>query len=384
MRVPQGAMTTYHGTWSDREPAFGVEAQRTTTLTVGMLAFSAIIVLASWMLWSAAGVLLVGILALAVALTATFGRRDPRIETALVVAEAEFAESVVASVRAWPWTIDAISTSESTESSPPTVASERSPARAPQAIVVTSQSFDRMTAMLPKALTDGTVIVVVDPAPDALDRDPFAPVFSIAARAYKRIIDIAISAAALVVAAPLLALASIAIKLDDGGPVFFSQLRVGRDGRPFRIHKLRTMRVGNDERQHTDYVAAMIRGEAERNNGMFKLVDDPRVTRVGRVLRRYSIDELPQLWNVLRGDMSIIGPRPSLPRETVMYDARMWQRLRVKPGLTGLAQVSGRQELDWAQQVDCDIAYWRQWRASIDLKILCKTPAAIFKKRGAA
>jgi lipopolysaccharide/colanic/teichoic acid biosynthesis glycosyltransferase len=144
------------------------------------------------------------------------------------------------------------------------------------------------------------------------------------------------------------------------------------------------MRVGNDERQHADYVASLIRGEAERQNGMFKLVDDPRITRVGRVLRKYSLDELPQLWNVVRGDMSLVGPRPALPRETQLFDARMWQRNRVKPGLTGLAQVSGRCELAWSEQIAYDVAYWQQWTPASDLLILIKTPAAILKQRGAA
>ncbi len=362
-------MTTYHGTWPDRGSSFGAEARRTTTLTVGMLSFCACAVLGAWLLWSAAGLLLVGTLALSIAVAATFGRRDPRVEAARVVADSEMADAVsaAAAFRGWRWQIDPLPTGGS-----------------PQAILVTSPTFGQMTATHPEVLSNGTIIVVVDPAPDALDRDPFAPVLSGAARAYKRIIDIAIAGAALLLAAPLLALAAVAIKLDDPGPALFRQQRVGRDGRQFRISKLRTMRVANDEGQHVAYVAAMIRGDAERHNGMFKLVDDPRVTRIGRLLRRYSIDELPQLWNVIRGDMSIVGPRPSLPRETAMFDARMWQRLRVKPGLTGLAQVSGRQELDWAQQVEYDISYWRQWRASLDLKIICKTPAAVVKKQGAA
>ncbi len=362
-------MTTYHGTWPDRGTSFGAEARRTTTLTVGMLSFCACAVLAAWFLWSAAGLVLVGALALAIAVTATFSRRDLRVETALVIAEPEIADGVseATAVRAWPWQIEAPSTGDH-----------------PRAILVTSHTFGQMTATHPEVLRNGTIVVVVDPAPDALDRDPFAPVFSVAARAYKRVIDIAVAGVALLVAAPILVLAAAAIKLDDSGPVLFRQQRVGRDGRQFRIYKLRTMRLANDEGQHAAYVAAMIRGDAERHSGMFKLVDDPRVTRIGRILRKYSIDELPQLWNVIRGDMSIVGPRPSLPRETAMFDARMWQRLRVKPGLTGLAQVSGRQELDWAQQVEYDISYWRQWRASLDLKIIYKTPAAVFRQRGAA
>jgi lipopolysaccharide/colanic/teichoic acid biosynthesis glycosyltransferase len=187
-----------------------------------------------------------------------------------------------------------------------------------------------------------------------------------------------------VLALPVLLVAVVAIKLDSRGPVIFSQPRVGRDGRQFRIYKLRTMAVDNDERQHADYVASLIRGEGQRHNGMFKLVDDPRVTRVGRVLRKYSLDELPQLWNVIRGDMSVVGPRPALPRETQLFDARMWARNRVKPGLTGLAQVKGRCELSFQEQIAYDLAYWQGWTPATDLLILVKTPAAILKQRGAA
>jgi exopolysaccharide biosynthesis polyprenyl glycosylphosphotransferase len=203
-------------------------------------------------------------------------------------------------------------------------------------------------------------------------------------RLLKRTTDLAGAGLMMLVGLPILAATAMAIKLTSKGPVFFRQVRVGRDGKQFRIYKLRTMRVGNDEKAHAEYVAALIRGEAERQNGMFKMVDDPRITRVGRVLRKYSLDELPQLWNVLRGDMSAVGPRPALPRETQLFDARMWQRNRVKPGLTGLAQVSGRCELDWSEQITYDVAYWQQWSPASDLLILIKTPAAILKQRGAA
>jgi lipopolysaccharide/colanic/teichoic acid biosynthesis glycosyltransferase len=251
------------------------------------------------------------------------------------------------------------------------------------AVIVQASAFDRLDATLPAAKSDGTVLLVVPDEPGERG-DVLAPALSRAGRFYKRALDLAVGVFGLLVAAPILLALVIAVKLDSRGPAFFSQPRVGRDGRQFRIFKLRTMKVGNDERQHADYVASLIRGEAERQNGMFKLVDDPRITRVGRVLRKYSLDELPQLWNVVRGDMSVVGPRPALPRETQLFDARMWQRNRVKPGLTGLAQVSGRCELAWSEQIAYDVAYWQQWTPASDLLILIKTPAAILKQRGAA
>ena len=160
-------------------------------------------------------------------------------------------------------------------------------------------------------------------APDewADTREALAPAISRAGQAYKRALDLAIGCFGLLVAAPVLVALVVAVKIDSRGPAFFSQPRVGRDGKQFRIYKLRTMRVGNDERQHADYVASLIRGEAERQNGMFKLVDDPRITRVGRVLRKYSLDELPQLWNVVRGDMSVVGPGPRSPGDPVSTPA---------------------------------------------------------------
>jgi lipopolysaccharide/colanic/teichoic acid biosynthesis glycosyltransferase len=249
------------------------------------------------------------------------------------------------------------------------------------AVIVQASAFDRLEATLPDAKSDGTVIIV---APDAPHADPLAPALSRLGRTYKRTVDLVVGVIGAIVTLPVLITAILAVKLDSRGPVLFSQPRVGRDGRQFRIYKLRTMSVGNDEREHADYVASLIKGEAARQNGMFKLVDDPRITRVGRVLRKYSLDELPQLWNIIRGDMSVVGPRPALPRETQLFDARMWQRNRVKPGLTGLAQVSGRCELDWSEQIAYDVAYWQQWTPASDLLILIKTPAAILKQRGAA
>ena len=203
-------------------------------------------------------------------------------------------------------------------------------------------------------------------------------------RLLKRTVDVLGALALLLALVPVLAVVAIAIKVDTRGPVLFAQDRVGRGGRTFRILKLRSMAVDNDDSAHAEYVAKLIRGEADTEGGVFKLVSDPRVTRVGRFIRRYSIDELPQLWNVVRGDMSLVGPRPALPREVALYDAAARQRLAVKPGVTGLWQVSGRCELSFADMVALDVSYWQQWSLVQDLRILVRTPMAALSGRGAA
>ena len=156
--------------------------------------------------------------------------------------------------------------------------------------------------------------------------------------------------------------AALAIKLDDGGPVLYRQTRVGKDGSDFELLKLRTMVVGA-EKQGAGY--AVDRGDA-------------RITRVGRVLRRLSIDELPQLWNVVRGEMSLIGPRPTLRYQVERYDERQRHRLDVRPGLTGWAQIHGRAELPWADRIELDVWYVEHRSPRVDLKILLRTPRALF------
>jgi lipopolysaccharide/colanic/teichoic acid biosynthesis glycosyltransferase len=177
-----------------------------------------------------------------------------------------------------------------------------------------------------------------------------------------RALDIALAGAGLVLASPLLGVAAVATKLEDGGPAFYRQLRVGRGGQDFELVKLRTMVVG-----------------AEHQGAGFAVNEgDPRITRVGRLLRRTSLDELPQLWNVVRGDMSVIGPRPTLRYQVERYDERQRRRLDVKPGLTGWAQVNGRAALPWAERIELDLWYveHRSWR--VDLEILLRTPLALF------
>jgi lipopolysaccharide/colanic/teichoic acid biosynthesis glycosyltransferase len=203
-------------------------------------------------------------------------------------------------------------------------------------------------------------------------------------RAVKRTLDLLLATALLLVFAPLMLALAVAVRLDSPGGAVFSQLRVGRDGRTFRMYKLRSMRVDADDAQHVDYVRRLIHGEAVAQDGMFKLTCDPRVTRVGRILRRYSLDELPQLWNVVRGDMSLVGPRPALPREVELYDQQAMTRLAVKPGLTGLWQVSGRCELNFAQMIELDRSYWQEWSLRLELSILARTPLVALTARGAA
>jgi lipopolysaccharide/colanic/teichoic acid biosynthesis glycosyltransferase len=195
---------------------------------------------------------------------------------------------------------------------------------------------------------------------------------------FKRTLDLVVAGTTLVVMLPVLVSAAVAIVVESPGGWLFSQTRLGADGRPFRMFKLRTMSRGNDDSEHRAYVAAFIRGDgAVSRPGLYKLTVDPRRTRVGAVLRHFSIDELPQLWNVIRGDMSVVGPRPPLPSEAELYDHRAWRRMAAKPGLTGLWQVSGRSRLSFAEMIELDVRYWVNWTPLSDLKILALTPKVV-------
>jgi lipopolysaccharide/colanic/teichoic acid biosynthesis glycosyltransferase len=175
-----------------------------------------------------------------------------------------------------------------------------------------------------------------------------------------RALDAAAAGIGLAVTSPVLAAAAVAIKLDDGGPVFYRQRRVGLNGQEFELLKLRTMEVG-----------------AERTGAGFAVNEgDPRITRIGRLLRRLSLDELPQLWNVVRGDMSLVGPRPTLSYQVERYTQR--RRLEVKPGLTGWAQIHGRARLPWEERIELDVWYVEHRSPLLDLKILARTPRALF------
>ena len=196
-------------------------------------------------------------------------------------------------------------------------------------------------------------------------------------RVYKRIFDLVGGAILTVLAVPIGIIAAIAIFLEDRGPVFFTQTRVGRLGKSFRLYKFRSMRPGAHESWEE------LRERSERSGPLPKIKDDPRVTRVGRFLRRWSIDELPQLLNVLRGEMSLIGPRPHLPEEVAHYDSRHRRVLLLAPGITGLAQISGRADLAFEKEVGLDTFYMEHWSPKLDLSILAKTPAAILSRKGA-
>ena len=195
--------------------------------------------------------------------------------------------------------------------------------------------------------------------------------------AFKRAVDVFISLVVLILLSPILALSALLIKLESPGPVIFRQTRVGRGGREFTIFKFRTMRV-NAEREQEQLAA---RNEA--SGPLFKMRDDPRRTRVGKWLRRTSIDELPQLWNVLRGEMSVVGPRPALPKEVAQYQPWHRRRLEAAPGITGLWQVSGRSELDFEEGVLLDLYYVENWSPFLDLKIMLRSIPTILLGRGA-
>ena len=231
-------------------------------------------------------------------------------------------------------------------------------------------------------LLDSDVRLLVAPGgrvdPELL-REPLSP----SVRLLKRSLDVILSVAALLLTLPVLLMAVIAIRLDSPGPVLFSQTRLGAGGRKFRLYKLRTMSVGAEDPEVLLYAAAMIRCQALPQNGMFKLGSNRRITRVGRILRRFSIDELAQLWNVLKGDMSLVGPRPPIIEEAACYSDLAWQRLRLKPGITGLAQVNGRSSLRFDEIVTLDLQYGSSWSLLLELKILLRTPLAVFSARGA-
>lgn len=206
------------------------------------------------------------------------------------------------------------------------------------------------------------------------------------ASAAKRLLDVAGAGAGLLLLAPVFAVVALLVRLDSKGPAFFRQQRVGLNGEPFRMLKFRTMLCGNDADVHRQYVTRLIREgttDLKGESGCYKLDDDDRITRVGQVLRRFSIDELPQLVNVLAGDMSLVGPRPPLDYEVALYDREAARRLETRPGMTGLWQVSGRNETTFAEMVDLDIAYIDGWSLSLDVRILMRTVSVVVTGRGA-
>jgi exopolysaccharide biosynthesis polyprenyl glycosylphosphotransferase len=203
------------------------------------------------------------------------------------------------------------------------------------------------------------------------------PGFTGIPRVLKTCFDRAFAVTALMLLSPLMATISLMIKIHDRGPVLFSQVRVGVDGRPFRIYKFRTMVTD------AEAMKARLAEHNESEGVLFKIRDDPRITVVGAWLRRWSLDELPQLLNVLLGDMSLVGPRPALPEEAERYHTHVRRRLAVRPGITGLWQVNGRSDLPWEEAVRLDLRYVENWSFMLDLQILWKTWSAIGTGTGA-
>jgi lipopolysaccharide/colanic/teichoic acid biosynthesis glycosyltransferase len=200
-----------------------------------------------------------------------------------------------------------------------------------------------------------------------------------------RLLDLVVAVTLLVLLAPVFAAIAIAIKLDSSGSPIFRQRRCGRGVREFTVLKFRTMRCDTAADPHRSYVLDVIaaNGDGERDDGLQKLEHDDRVTRVGAFLRRFSLDELPQLWNVLRGEMTLVGPRPPIPYEVDFYPPHWLGRLSVKPGLTGLWQVSGRNELDYAEMVQLDLEYVSRRSLWLNTTILARTFAVVLTGRGA-
>ena len=203
------------------------------------------------------------------------------------------------------------------------------------------------------------------------------PSFEGGAHLIKRALDMLVSGLALLCFAPFAFVIAMAIKIDNPGPAFFLQERVGRDGRTFKMVKFRSMRV-NAEAELEKLLAAN-----EGAGPLFKLKDDPRVTRIGSILRRYSLDEIPQFWNVLRGDMSVVGPRPPLPAEVTAYDGTVFRRLYIKPGITGPWQVGGRSDLSWEESVRLDLRYVENWSVLSDIVLMWRTAKVMIKPEGA-
>jgi exopolysaccharide biosynthesis polyprenyl glycosylphosphotransferase len=216
-----------------------------------------------------------------------------------------------------------------------------------------------------------------------LFREPLSNV----ARVLKRTFDFVVSALAIVLLFPLWLLIALLIKIDSKGPVFYTQERVGMDGRLFLLYKFRTMKAGSDSQLHREYQKAFIAGRAEANLGddskpTYKLLTDPRITRIGKFLRRTSLDEVPQLFNVLSGDMSVVGPRPPIPYEVEAYVFWHRKRLDMKPGVTGLWQVSGRNRLPFEEMVRLDLFYIENWSLLLDLKIILRTGFVMLGREG--
>lgn len=203
----------------------------------------------------------------------------------------------------------------------------------------------------------------------------------------KRVTDVAIASILLLFLLPVMAIVAITIVLETPGPVLFMQRRIGHNGLPFDMLKFRSMRHNSDSSVHQQAIKRYMQGErlntSRTTDAPFKLGDDPRITQVGRFIRKTSLDELPQLWNVLRGDMSLVGPRPPVPYEVELYDQRAMRRLEGKPGLTGLWQVYGRGTVNFDEMIDMDLKYLTNRSIWYDLKLIALTAPAALRGRGA-
>jgi exopolysaccharide biosynthesis polyprenyl glycosylphosphotransferase len=204
------------------------------------------------------------------------------------------------------------------------------------------------------------------------------PQFQGGRRFLKRVFDIVVSVVAIVALTPVWLIVPLVIKADDRGPVFFRQTRVGKDGEKFQILKFRSMRVNADAE-----LKRLLEEQGTDGKPLFKVREDPRITRIGAFLRKSSVDELPQLFNVLGGSMSLVGPRPQVPAEVALYDAQASRRLFVKPGITGLWQVNGRSALSWEESVRLDLSYAENWSMMLDIQILFRTVKVVLKRDGA-
>jgi lipopolysaccharide/colanic/teichoic acid biosynthesis glycosyltransferase len=205
----------------------------------------------------------------------------------------------------------------------------------------------------------------------------------------KRVLDITAAACLIVMFSPIWLVAAILIRVTSPGPVIFRQVRLGAGGRPFVLYKLRTMHYGVPEDAHRAFVTRLIKEEANaarlgEHGPVYKLAGDPRITRIGRVLRKLSLDEIPQLINVLLGDMSLVGPRPPLPYEVAEYEPWQFRRLAARPGITGLWQVSGRNRLTHREMCELDIKYVDDWSLLLDLKVIVRTPWVMLVDGGGA
>ena len=229
-----------------------------------------------------------------------------------------------------------------------------------------------------------SVQIKVAPRPAKLAAAPAAAPPRTAADLGRRALDVVLALAMLLVLAPVMLAVALAIRIDSRGPVLFRQRRLGRGMAEFTVLKFRSMKATADSRRHRDYVTSLIAGDGSGEGGLYKLAVDDRITGVGRILRKTSLDELPQLWNVVRGEMSLVGPRPVIAYEAEQYPEWYLGRFAVRPGLTGLWQVSGRNERTYEEMVRLDLEYAERRGLGLDLLILLKTVWVVLRRKGVA